>query len=204
MASEDFRAEQLAALYAPHVKALNKLVDEFSSGSGRWMPHVAPLHGGVQARLLWLSSDPGPLPEGAGRPYDGLLSVENDDADSARIGALLKRAGIEAGQTCPWNAYPWYTDHEPTAAQIRAGLEPLRRMLNLLERVEVLVLLGSVAERSWRSFLSTYPEDTGWFTVLTTHGIGEDALAGTNAQRHLLREEQAEVFLEAGRLLREG
>ncbi|MDX6202066.1 MAG: hypothetical protein QOF82_693 [Frankiales bacterium] len=204
MASEEFRAEQLAALYAPHVKPLNKLVDEFRSGNDRWMPHIAPLHGGVQARLLWLSSDPGPLPESPGRPYEGLLGVENDDADSARIGALLKRAGIDAGETCPWNAYPWYTDHEPTAADVKAGLEPLRRVLNLLERLEVLVLLGSVAERSWRSFQSTYPEDAGWFTVLSTHGIGDDASAGTNAQRHQRREEQAEAFLEAGRLLRDG
>lgn len=167
------------------------------------MPHVAPLHGGVQARLLWLGSDPGPLPPTPGRPYEGFLSVENDDAGSARLGALLRRADIDVAETCPWNAYPWYVDHEPTAAELKAGLEPLRRVMNLLEQLEVLVLLGRLAERGWRSFAATYPDDTGWCTVLTTHGLADDELAATNADRHRLREEQAETFLEAGRLLRE-
>jgi hypothetical protein len=202
MRDPEFRAQQLQQLYAPHVKPLNKLVDEFRAGSDRWLPHVAPMHGGVAARLLWLGSDPGPRPTQAERPQDDFLSVENDDAGSARIGALLKRAGIDTADASPWNAYPWYIDREPTAADLKAGLEPLRRVLTLLEQLEVLVLLGSTAERSWRAFRSTYPDDTGWFTVLTAPGIGDEELAPTNAQRHQLREEQAAVFLEAGLLLR--
>ena len=202
MADPDFRAAQLRDLYAPQVKAVNKLVDEFRVDDGRWLPHVAPMHGGVGARLMWLGSDPGPRTTPGDRQHGELLSVENDDAASARIGALLKRAGIDPADCCPWNACPWYVDHEPTAQDIKAGLEPLRRVLNLLEQLEVLVLLGSVAERSWRTFRSTYPDDTGWFTVLATHGAGDEEQAATNAQKHQLREEQAEAFLEAGRLLR--
>src|SRR5436309_1452336 len=112
MADEAFRAEQLAGLYAPQVKPLNKLVDELRVDWERWMPHIAPLHGGVAARLMWLGSDPGPAPTSSGRPYEGMLSVENDDASSARIGALLKSARIEVADTCPWNAYPWYVERE--------------------------------------------------------------------------------------------
>lgn len=204
MRDPEFRAEQHRGLYAPQVKPVNKLVDEYRVGGERWLPHVAPMHGGVHARLMWLGGDPGPRPAEVGRSQGDFLSVENDDAASARIGALLKRAAIEPAETCPWNACPWYVDREPTAADLKAGLEPLRRVLNLLEELEVLVLLGSVAERSWRAFRSTYPDDTGWFTVLTTHGIGAEEQAATNAQRHQLREDQAEVFLEAGRLLRSG
>jgi hypothetical protein len=204
MRDPEFRAQQLRDLYAPQVKPLNKLVDEFRVGGDRWLPHVAPLHGGVAARLMWLGADPGPRPSPVDRPQDDFLCVENDDAASARIGALLKRAGIDPADTCPWNAYPWYVDREPSAADLKAGLEPLRRVLELLEQLEVLVLLGSAAQRSWRAFRSTYPDDTGWYTVLTTHGIGEEDQAPTNAQRHQLREEQAAVFLEAGLLLRSG
>jgi hypothetical protein len=201
MREPEFRAQQLKELYAPHVKPLNKLVDEYRGGGGRRVPHVAPMHGGVTARLMWLGSDPGPRTE-VDRTQDDFLCVENDDAGSARLGALLKRAGIDAADTCPWNACPWYVDREPGAVDLRAGLEPLRRVLELLEQLEVLILLGSAAERSWSAFRSTYPGDTGWFTVLPTHGIGDEDQAATNAQRHQVREEQAAVFLEAGLLLR--
>jgi hypothetical protein len=203
MSEPAFREDQLKGLYAPHVKPINKLVDELRVDQERWVPHVAPLQAGVNARLLWLGSDPGPLPPAAGRPYDGLLSVEGDDAGSARIGALLKRAGIDVAETCPWNACPWYVDREPNATQLKAGLEPLRRIFNLLEELEVLILLGKVAERSWRMFASTYPDDTGWCTVLTTHEADDAGFVGTNAERQQRREAQAETFIEAGRLLRE-
>jgi hypothetical protein len=202
MADDDFRAEQLKDLYAPHVKPLNKLVDELRVDWQRWMPHIAPLHAGVQARLMFLGSDPGPAPMATGRPYEGLLSVEDDDASSARIGALLRAAGIDYSETTPWNAYPWYTDHEPTGDQLKAGLEPLRRVLNLLDELEVLLLLGPAAERCWRMFVSTYPDDTGWATVLITRGTDEASYEGTNAQRKAWRDQQAEVFAEAGQLLR--
>ena len=201
MADEAFRAEQLKDLYAPHVKPLNKLVDELRVDWERWMPHIAPLHGGVTARVMWLGSDPGPAPMATGRPYEGMLSVENDDASSARIGALLRSAGIDPADTCPWNAYPWYVAREPSADQLKLGLEPLRRVLNLVDELEVLILLGKTAERTWRMFSSTFPDDTGWATVLVTGSVDETANEGTNAERKARRDQQTETFQEAARLV---
>src|SRR5438132_10199484 len=43
-----YRQEQLKDLYAAHVKPVNKLVDELRVDANRWMPHVAPLHGGTE------------------------------------------------------------------------------------------------------------------------------------------------------------
>ncbi len=200
MRDDDFRREQLAGLYAPHVKPLNKLVDELRVDGDRWMPHLAPLHGGVMARILCLGGDPGANPH-HGRAYEAMLSVEDDDAGSARIGALLKRAHIDPGEVMLWNAYPWYVTDDLGVGDLRSGLEPLRRMLELLEDLQVVVLLGPVAERSWRMFASTLPEEVPYAKVLSTHGLTE--LDGTNAQRHQWREEQAETFLDAARILRE-
>jgi hypothetical protein len=50
-------------------------------------------------------------------------------------------------------------------------------------------------------YTSTYPDHVGVETI-ATRGTGEQEFVGTNAQRKLWREEQAHVFLEAGRLLR--
>jgi hypothetical protein len=200
MGDAAYRREQLQDLYAAHVKPVNKLVDELRVDADRWMPHVAPLHGGTEARLLLLASDPGPGP-GTDRPQDDLLGVEDDDARAARLGALLKAASIEVGDTLLWCAFPWYIGHPPTAADLRAGVEPLRRLVSLLERLEVVVLLGPAAERSWRGLTSTHPYDVPPVRVLTTRDTDDDAFAGTNAQRKQWRDEQEQVFLEAARVL---
>ena len=195
-----YRQAQLKDLYAAHVKPVNKLVDELRVDAERWLPHVAPLHGGTEARLLLLASDPGRGP-GTDRPQDDLLGVEDDDSRAARLGALLRAAAIEVEDTLLWCAVPWYTRHPPTAADLKAGVEPLRRLVYLLERLEVVVLLGPAAERSWRSLTSTHPYDVPAVRVLTTRDTDDAAFAGTNAQRKQWRDEQDQVFLEAGRLL---
>ncbi|BEP15326.1 hypothetical protein acdb102_36370 [Acidothermaceae bacterium B102] len=198
MSDPAFRAAQLQELYAAHVKPVNKLVDELRVGPDGWMPHVAPLHGGTEARLLLLASDPGPAPAD---PYQALLSIEDDTARAARLGALLRMAGVDPGETLPWCAFPWYAEHPPAAGDVKAGVEPLRRLVLLLERLEVVVLLGPPAERSWRMLTSTHPFDVPPVQVLATRDTEDDAFAGTKAQRKRWREEQALVFLEAGRLL---
>jgi hypothetical protein len=198
MADPEFRRSQLDALYAPHVKALNKLVDELRVDAGRWVPHVAPMHGGVEARVLLLGGWPGPARVTAGRPYDALLSVEDDQPGAARLGALLRGAGIEVTDTTPWNTSPWYADQPPGTRELRAGQEPLRRVLELTEHLQVLVLLGDAAERGWRMFASTRPEDTGWFAVLTAPGLEEPA--GTLAERHAHRQAQQRAFADTAQL----
>ena len=52
MAHTSFRAAQEAGRYAAHVRPINELVDELSGDERGWMPHVAPAHGGVDARVL--------------------------------------------------------------------------------------------------------------------------------------------------------
>jgi hypothetical protein len=200
MSDPAYRQEQLKDLYAAHVKPINKLVDELRVDAGRWMPHVAPMHGGTRARLLLLASDPGPGPD-VERPQDDLLGVEDDDARAARLGALLKTAAIEVADTLVWCAFPWYTRHPPTTADITEGVEPLRRLVCLLERLEVVVLLGPAAERSWRNLASTHPYYVPEVRVLMTRDTDDAAFIGTNAQRRQWRDAQEQVFLEAGVLL---
>jgi hypothetical protein len=153
-------------------------------------------------RLLLVVDSPGAAPPGSGRPYEAMLGVEGDDAVSARLGALVKRAGIDVVDTMVWSAFPWYADDPVTTAEARAGVEPLRRVLDLLEDLEVVVLVGKVAERTWRMLATAHPDDVPYAHVLVTTEADDSRWHGTNAERHVLRERQAEVFAQAGRLLR--
>jgi hypothetical protein len=202
LADPDYRRQQLHDLYAPHVKAVNKLVDELRVDEHRWVPYIAPLHAGVMTRLLLVVDSPGPAPLSSGRAHDAMLGVEGDDAVSARLGALLKRSAIDVADTMVWGAFPWYAEQPVTSAETRAGVEPLRRVVELLESLEVVVLLGKVAERTWRTLATAHPDDLPYAQVLTTTEVDDADGQGTKAERHQRREQQAEVFAQAGRLLR--
>ena len=86
------------------------------------MPHVAPVHGGLEARVLTVLRDPGPKTQvGVG---SGFLCVENDDQTAQTQMELMADAGVEATDITPWNAYPWYINAAPRPAQLDAGVEP--------------------------------------------------------------------------------
>lgn len=103
MADEPFRVTQEQARYAPHVRAINELVDQLRDPGGRgWMPYVAPWHGGVHARVLSVLRDPGPkTQDGAG---SGFLCVENDDPTAELQCRAFAEVGIDAHDVTPWNA----------------------------------------------------------------------------------------------------
>jgi hypothetical protein len=62
----------------PHISPINQMVHDLRDQDGRgWLPEVAPMHGGIDARVLSVLRDPGPATQtGSG---SGFLCVENDD-----------------------------------------------------------------------------------------------------------------------------
>ena len=70
-----FRQPQLDAMYAPHVAPVNRYVDELREMARGWVPYVAPLHGGIEGRALFLLRDPGPMTDPS--RGSGFLCVEN-------------------------------------------------------------------------------------------------------------------------------
>src|SRR5689334_3207587 len=106
MGNETYTQQQWADRRAPHIASVNDLIDELTASPGRGeVPYVAPVYGGVDARVLFIARDPGPKTrrEHGG---SGFLSLENDDTSAGRFSALLCGAGIPVGETLPWNAYP--------------------------------------------------------------------------------------------------
>ena len=115
MADAAFRAAQWDQRFAPHIAPINEYVDRIRAKE--WAPYVAPLHGGVNARVLTILRDPGPATQDA--IGSGFLCVENDDATAEKQGDLLASAGLLASDTLPWNAYPWYINRAPKAGELR-------------------------------------------------------------------------------------
>lgn len=201
MRDAGYRTSQREHLYDLHVAPINRMVDELR-GAGRWMPHVAPVHGGVDARMLFVLRDPGPKTENPDRKNEGFLCVENDDPTAERFCGLLERADIPVRDTLPWNAYPWFINKAPSQGQLREGTEPLRRLLAMMCDLRVVVLMGNHAHTAWSMLEVADAQLASRAPVLRTRHPSNQAFVGSSEQRARWREEQAQVIERAGDILR--
>jgi hypothetical protein len=204
MRDEAFRLEQQRDRYASHVKPVNEFVDALRDQDGRgWLPYVAPCHGGVDARVLSILRDPGPMTQdGVG---SGFLCIENDDPTAERQCRAFADVGVGLGDITPWNAYPWYINRKPTSREREAGIEPLRRLLALLPRLRVVFLQGGDAQTVWRAFArrhSVLAQDLR-FEVVESYHPGLQALwTNDPAERETRVAVRARAYQRVGELLR--
>jgi hypothetical protein len=113
------------------------------------------MYGGVNARLLSVLRDPGPKTRS--EDGSGFLSMENDDPTAEAICGHFEAAGIPSTDVVPWNVYPWYINRAPSAAELDAGVEPMRRLVQLLPRLRVVMLHGGSARNGWQKFAKSFP-----------------------------------------------
>ncbi|MDQ3154226.1 MAG: uracil-DNA glycosylase, partial [Actinomycetota bacterium] len=152
-----FQAEQWARRYEPHVEPLNRFVDELGElDDAGHPPYIPPMYRGVEAPALAILRDPGP--KAGGVKGSGFLCVENDDQTAERFWHFLAEARIDQADVVPWNAYPWYINAKPTVVQLAAGVEPLRRIIELMPRLHVVLSLGTDARAAWRLFAAANGE----------------------------------------------
>src|SRR3954447_510476 len=117
MRDAEFRRSQESGVRLPHIQPINELVDALCEEGRGWVPYVAPLYGGVDAELLSVLRDPGPMTNVEKRG-SGFLCLEKDDAAAEWFATLLAGAGITPERMNPWNAYPWYINRKPNAAEL--------------------------------------------------------------------------------------
>ena len=174
MADAAYRAAQWDQRFAPHVAPINELVDRLRDHA--WAPYVAPIHGGIDARVLTLLRDPGPATQDA--LGSGFLSIENDDPTAARLNELLNSVGLGAPDTVVWNAYPWYINRAPKAAELEEGVGPILDLIALMPKLKVVLLQGGTARDSWRRATRRAPNLVGerGLTVIDTYHPGRQAL----------------------------
>lgn len=156
MADPRFLRDQRARLSEPHIAPINAFVHALRDRDERgWVPEVAPMHAGVDARVLSILRDPGPATRsGQG---SGFLCSENDDPTAEAQTNLFVTHGIDPRDVLPWNAYPWYINAAPNASQLDAGADVLCELLDLLPDLRVVLLQGKEAEDGWRRFLRRRP-----------------------------------------------
>jgi len=195
-----FKRSQEEGLRLPHVAPINALIDELREQGRGWVPYVAPIYGGVEAEMLSVLRDPGPMTNAAGNG-SGFLCLENDDPAAELFATLLADSGIAPSQMTPWNAYPWYINRKPSAAELAAGLHPLRRLLGLLPRLRVVMLNGSDAQSLWRKFASAHATIAASYHVLPTYDTARQAFIGTKDVRAARMEDLRVKFATAGELL---
>jgi hypothetical protein len=104
----------------------------------------------------------------------------------------------------PWNAYPWYINNAPTAAQFEAGVAPLAVLIALLPKLRVVMLHGGSAKNSWTRLTHRHPrlEEERALTVIATYHTSRHAFWHPDPSeriRHAAR--LAEAFKEASELL---
>jgi len=201
MRDPQFRQQQADDLRAPHVAPVNALVDELINPAGRgWVPYVAPLYGGVNSRVLNIHRDPGPKTHSQ-HGGSGFLCTENDDASAERFATLLDSAGIAVSETLSWNAYPWYINRSPRAAELEAGVEPLRQLLGLLARLRVVMLHGGSARDGWRRLARRHPGLVLRLEVVPTYHTSNQAFIGPPEVREARMTALREAFARTARIL---
>ena len=204
MAEDRFRNEQWQHRYDEQIAPLNRLVDKLRCDSMlENLPYVAPMYGGVNARLLSVLRDPGTMTQ-ANRGSD-FLSMENNDATAEAVCEFFAAAGIEAADIVPWNAYPWFINRHPNAAELDAGVEPLKQVIDLIPGLRVIMLHGGAAHDGWRRLSRRYPN------IVTQHGLHVIKTYHTSRQafwhsdpvvREARRNHLRESFCEAALYLR--
>jgi hypothetical protein len=178
-------------------------VDELTDPAGRgWVPYVAPVYGGVDAHVLCMQRDPGPKTHNE-LGGSGFLCLENDDATAERFATLLDEAGIPVNETLAWNAYPWYINRQPRAAELEAGAEPLWRLLGLLPNLRVVMLHGGSARDGWKRLARRYPALASQFDVLPTYHTSSQAFIGPPEVRAERMAALRRAFAHTARTLRE-
>jgi hypothetical protein len=172
MAVGEFARTQVQGHMERHVAPINAFVEQLRLQKPELhVPWVAPFHGGVDARLLMLLRDPGPMADAD--KGSGFLCAQNDDPSAENHTVLFARAGINPRDVLPWNSYPWYVNRAATGKdELAEGVAALRELLDLLPQLEIVMLAGVQARQSWNMLEQHhggYLEKRGISVVWTYH-----------------------------------
>jgi hypothetical protein len=133
--------------------------------------------------------------------------MENDDPTAEALCELFAGVGISARDIVPWNAYPWYINRAPKAAELDVGVQPLKDVVDLLPNLRVVMLHGGEAFNGWKKLVRRYPmlvADKNLHVISTYHTSRQafwhpDPKVREDRRRHLhdsFRESACQLGLE--------
>jgi len=106
-------------------------------------------------------------------------------------------------ETLSRNAYPWYINRKPRAAELKAGVEPLRRLLGLLPRLRVVMLHGRDALAGWRRLERRHHDLVRRLEVVPTYHTSNQAFIGPPEVRAARMAALREAFARTARTLQD-
>jgi hypothetical protein len=133
----------------------------------------------------------------------GMLCVENDDDSAALQCQLLASVDLTPADLTPWNAYPWYRHDQSSglrSPQITEGLNPLARLIDLMPKLEVVLLQGGEAQTLWKRFARKHPRVAARYAAVETYHPGRTPLRDPDPT---VREARANRRFEAFREVRQ-
>lgn len=163
-ASRTFKSPAVVAhrrtmLKEPHCAPLTAFVGALRH-SGLDVPDFDPFDGGVNARFLFVHESPGK--RARGKTGSGFISQNNDDQSAATFFRLRVEVGLERQQTAMWNIVPEYCGATSNESQlkrsdIQAGAARLLQVVELMPRLEVIILCGRKAQLAASIIRETLP-----------------------------------------------
>lgn len=142
--------ERLALLRQAHMKPLTqfrgKLLETLPHGT--FVPNIAPLDAGVEAKVLLLLETPGRVPR-----ETRFTSLDNPSATSKNLWALVEESGLQRSSLLLWNLVPWDIGLETEVQQTTGshhefGVRALLKLLSLLPELRAIVFLGAKAQKA--------------------------------------------------------
>lgn len=134
-----------------HMRPLGEMVCALRNEGRGSVPDFDPLDGGIEARLLFLLEKPGPMTDEArlGKSGSGFISRDNDDSTAAAVFKFMRLARIPREETLLWNVIPWWNGEIRVGKEEwREGIARLEALLDLLPRLQGVVLVGRKAARA--------------------------------------------------------
>jgi len=153
------RSKRLTELQAAHMKPLSDFVAQLRQEVGEvaGIPDFDPWDGGVEAEILFLLEAPG-----AKAVQSGFISRNNPDETAKNFFEICSDAGISRSRSVVWNIVPWYIGsgskiRPASSIDLTSGSSSLKKFLDLLPRLRVIVLVGRKAEYAEKIIRPSFP-----------------------------------------------
>jgi hypothetical protein len=190
-------------LRIPRIAPITNLVESLRKSGRGDIPYVAPIYGGIHARLLTVLASPATT-ACATRGGTGFVCIANPNRTAANLKDLLTDAGIQPRDMVPWNACPWFTE-QVSAAELELGIEPWLQLMALLPALRVIMLLGGTAQDGWERLLKRQPElaSRPGLLVIRSYSPGPGALRHPDpAERERRQQDLRDAFRRAAAAIR--
>jgi len=160
------RKRRKAMLNQPNVKPLSEFAARLRKriskriGIKVEVPNFDPFDGGKNAKVLFLLEKPGPMTSVDGkRAGSGFVSRNNNDLTAKNTFEFMEKAGIQRTATVIWNTIPWWDGSIKFKRQdLKYGLECLDELLQLLQELRAVVLVGKTAQEAESHINKKYPK----------------------------------------------